>query len=159
MTMSRLFLVVFIAGFLTIIGCGESYYFEEQKTFQDGVWTYQDSVNFEVDIQDTVQLYALLLDINHSVNFKTQNLYVYIYTQMPNGERLSKQLNIDLAEPSGKWFGDCSGQHCNVPINLQKKAYFNQLGKYKFTIKQYMREDLLKGINNITFKMKEIAPE
>lgn len=112
-----------------------------------------------MDIQDTVQLYSLLLDINHSVDFKTQNLYLYIYTGMPDGERLGKQLNIDLAAPSGTWFGECSGQRCEVAINLQKKAYFNQIGTYKFTIKQYMRENLLQGINNITFKMKEIESE
>jgi len=142
-----------------ISGCGESYYFESKRDLSNGLWQYKDSLDFEVDIQDTIQYYSLLLDINHSVDYKTQNLYVYINTEMPDGERLGKRLNIDLAAPTGEWYGDCGKQNCEVLINLQKKAYFNQLGKHKFTIKQHMRQDSLLGINGITLKLKEIDQE
>jgi len=157
---TKYLLWLFITGFIfQIVGCGESNFYERKQSMEGGIWTYADSLNFEVDITDTVQLYALLLDINHSVDYKKQNLYVYIHTQMPDGERLGKQLNIDLAPSSGEWYGECGRSSCDVLINLQRKAYFNQMGKHKFTIKQHMRQDSLPGINSITFRMKEIIPE
>ena len=154
-----LVLIILISGGLYLAGCGESYYFEETQTIENGNWFYQDSVHFEVDIIDSTQLYALLLDFNHALEYKTQNLYIYINTELPDGKRLGKQLSLDLAAPTGVWHGDCNKRNCDVSINLQQKAYFNQPGKYKFTLKQYMRADPIKGINSISLKIKELKTE
>ncbi len=78
-----------------------------------------------------------------------------ISTTLPDGQRLSQQLNVDFAEKTGEWFGKCSGGHCQLKINMQQNAYFNQVGKYQFTIAQFMRKNPLEGIKRINLQIED----
>ncbi len=135
--------------------CGETYFYEKTYELPDAQWSYNDTLHFEVDIEDTIKTYNLLLDIEHSVDYPYQNNYIYIHTHLPSGEHLGKQLSLDFAEKSGKWNGECSGDKCKLRMIIQPNAYFNQIGKHRFSIEQYMRTDSLSGIYALGLKVEE----
>ncbi len=144
---------------MSMSSCGENYVFDEEKIIDQAGWSYQDSVSFAVDIKDTTKVYCLYLDIVHDTEYSNQNLYVYINTEFPNGERPGKRLSINLSENSGRWYGDCGKTNCVLRANLQPRAFFNELGKHTFTVKQYMRTDPLQGIESLSLKILDLGEE
>lgn len=132
-----------------------NFIFEGESVFEKEIWNEMDSASFEVNIQDTMQLYNLGLVLEHSKNYPAQNLYLKINTTFPNGQYFSQQVNIDFANKAGKWFGDCSGNFCEVEAYIQQGAYFNQSGKYRFTIQQFTRDVDLKDIKSLQFFVED----
>lgn len=140
---------------LCIVACGDNFVFQQKKIIPNQQWNYQDSLNFDVAIQDTTSIYNLYIDIEHSVEYPKQNLYLQIHTLFPKGERTKQAISFDLADKIGQWKGDCSNEWCTKRVFLQENAYFNQAGAYTFTIEQYMRTNPLKDIKSISFSLED----
>ncbi len=144
---------------LLLSACSEDFFFEKSYDLPNAEWSYKDSLVFVVDIQDTLKTYNLLLDIEHSTDYAFQNNYVFVHTYLPNGEHLGKQLNIDLAQKSGKWNGKCSGDKCKLRAVIQQNAYFNEIGSHRFVIEQFMRMDPLPGIQKVSLRLQATGEE
>lgn len=144
-----------LVAFAILAGCGSSYVYEKKYQFDTSGWTYADTLDFEISIQDTFKIYDLFLEIEHSRDYPYQNLYAIFYTTFPDQTRLKKQISLEIGESNGKWLGNCSGNNCTLVIPIQKNAYFNQSGNYLFTLEQFMRVDSIQQINHITFKVKD----
>ena len=133
---------------LTLAACGSNYVYQQEKTFANGVWTYRDSAVFEFDIQDTTLLYNLYFNMAAQPTFEHENMYVHLHTAFPSGLRMSKVRSFDVFDPQGNMLGKGSApatQH----IMLQENTFFNQLGKYRIVVEQYMREDSISGIQSV----------
>jgi len=133
-----------------------NFIFSDESVFENGTWNEADSVTFEVDVLDTMKLYNLGLIVEHSKNYPAQNIYLKINTTFPDRQYFTQRVNIDFANQAGKWFGDCSGDICEVEAFIQQGAYFNQQGKYQFTIKQFTRDVDLKNINRLQFFVEDM---
>lgn len=145
-------LLLFLTGVL-FTACQPRPVLNEKRTFPDRQWTNADTLDFEVAIQDTTQLYDLFLDVTHSPDFPNQNCYIKIYTRFPDGQRLGKLVSLELADKSGVWFGRCNKRSCRLAVPLQTRAYFNKPGDYLFTIEQYTRMDTLPGIQSLGMRI------
>lgn len=152
--MSKHLYWVLIFG-LFITACGHRTVYSEHHALPESGWTYADSLNFSVEIVDTLRLYDLIIDLVHQKDYPFQNLYTRIHTTFPDGKRLTQVLSLELAGKTGKWEGRCSGSRCRLSLPIQKKAYFNQSGNYAFTIEQYMRVDSLKGIQSLGLRVTD----
>jgi len=138
---------------LLLASCGKSYLVNEKIEFEEKSWSYADSLDFQFSVVDTSLRYNLYLEIDHTKLYAYQNIYMNVMTKFPNGSEKTQRLNLDLAEPDGKWKGDCNGNDCNAQIILQYKAWFNQLGMHYFSFEQLTRDEKLQGINSISFKI------
>lgn len=146
--------IYIIAGFailsMSLFSCdSRDIVFEKSIEIKNSQWTYADSLLYTFPVKDTSKIYNILLDISHAKNYAFQNIYLKIHTRFPSGKRLQNQVNIDLAEPSGKWTGDCGRNSCELEIPIQQDAYFNETGNYTITIEQYLRKDTLSGIEAV----------
>ena len=141
--------------FLFLFSCGKSYLFEERVNIPESGWTYQDTINYTFVIEDTLKLYNILIALEHSTAFETQNLYARISTKFPDQTRLSKEISLELANKSGLWYGECSSKECLFEAPIQQNAYFNQQGEYTITLEQYMRQDSLQGVQSIGLMLED----
>ncbi len=149
-------ILFFLLGCILFFSCeSESYIYRQSQKINPKGWLYPDSLNFEFDVQDTALVYSLLMDIEHTPEYRYQNLYMNISTTFPSGKNFKKILSSDLAEKSGKWHGKCSPQQCSVPIHLQEKTKFNEVGKHTISISQFSRDSALMEMNGITIKLKK----
>lgn len=156
MARTALFLSLATVAILLWIGCDKrNFIFDKSVDIPGQHWAYRDTVNFTIPIEDTVRLYNLYLRFDHTKDYPDQNIYVNIYTLFPSGKRLKKLVNFDLADPTGKWNGDCSGNSCSLEIPIQEDAFFNYPGSYTFTIEQYMRVDSLPGIEKVSMRVED----
>lgn len=148
-------LIPFSAVFL-LTQCSPAYFFDKEYTISDAEWNYSDTLNFEIKMEDTTQFYNLYLDIEHAFNYPFQNIYMKVHTLYPSGKRVSELLPIDFADKTGKWYGDCNSEWCDLRVNIQQKAFFNKKGTYVITLEQFMRKEALKGVKKIGLKIEEV---
>lgn len=151
-------LIILLAG-TVFSACSPGTLVKESQDVQDGVWTYADSLLFQVVIEDTSRLYDISLLVKHDKSYAYQNLYVKVHTRFPSGKILSPSVSLEVADKSGQWLGKCSGRACRVEIPIQQNAYFEEKGAYTFTLEQYMRVDSLPGIRSIGLHVRDIGPK
>lgn len=140
---------------LTLFSCGKSYLYNEEVSILNDEWTDTDSLNFQFNIPDTTKIYNILLDVQHSPEYAFQNMYVEIYTAFPSGERIKEMVSLELANRAGAWYGDCNSRVCELEIPIQEGAFFNKMGDYEITIKQFMRKNPLKGVQGMGLKIED----
>jgi gliding motility-associated lipoprotein GldH len=153
--MRFLVLSLCLAGSALISGCGPDYLYRKNFELPPSGWTYADTLDFPITIEDTTRLYNLDLELRHTREYPFENLYVQIHTNFPGGKRLSRRLSLELADDAGLWQGDCGRHSCKITIPLQQGAFFNVPGEYLFTLEQFMRRDSLPGLESIEFKVED----
>jgi len=62
MTFRNLSLYLIFA--LVFTSCGETYFYEKTYELPDNQWSYADTLNFEVDITDTIKTYNLIKQLH-----------------------------------------------------------------------------------------------
>ncbi len=142
---------------LTLLtGCGKSYFFSEVTEIPAQTWTYANILEFEVNVEDVMAKYNLLLDITHAANFPYQNIYIKFHAIDPKGYETITQVPVEFANKGGVWFGDCDDEWCHLEGFLQKNLEFSEMGKYIFKLEQYMRIEALEGIQSVGLKIEKI---
>lgn len=146
--------LLFILCILGLLSCSDREIYSSQQEVNPS-WSHDDSVAFTFDIQDTVQAYEMILDVDHSTAFGYQNLYVKTTTIFPDKEIKEDVLSLDIGNPKGGWNGDCSGENCIAHIGLQPNIKFKQAGNYTLKIAQHSREKSLSGVNSMTLRINK----
>lgn len=138
----------FFGILLLVTGC-RSHGFDERKVITNAAWNMEDRIPFDVTVNDTTTNYLFGISLRHEENYRYSNLYVFLHTTMPNGNRTHDTIECILATPEGKWIGKSSGSMRDLRIPLNPNLRFPLTGTYHFEIEQAMREPVLKGISDI----------
>ncbi len=147
---------LFAATVLLCAGCGPTVLYEKTARTGPAGWSYADTLSFAYEVPDTRQAYDLEIIVEHSVDFPSENFYLKIYTDPPNGRRSEERISLDLAGDFGAWYGDCSGgQSCTVSIPILTNTRFQEPGSYGITLEQFSRQDPLPGIQGIGLRLVE----
>ena len=138
---------------LLLASCGPDVVFDQSYDVPEAHWTYADTLDFELEVTDTLAIFDLFLNLSHAVDFPNQNLYVQLYTQFPNQERMQKLVSLELADKAGDWYGRCGSEWCELSIPIQEDAFFNLPGAYRITLEQFSRTDTLAGIRRLGIQL------
>ena len=76
-----------LSSLLLLFACGPDFIYDELQEIDGQGWAYAQPVRFDFDIADTAALYNLWLEVDHSTEYKTQNLYTRIQTGFPDGNK------------------------------------------------------------------------
>lgn len=154
-TCSPLFLqwaIVFIFC-LNLVSCSNVY--DQTTIIENGVWTTENTIEFEFEIQDTSILYDVFVEVNHSVDYAYQNVYCLVETFELDSRIREDLCSLELADSKGNWkTEDCSEEHCNRKIPFIIKTQFNKPGVHKIVFKQNTREEHLEGLNSLRLLVK-----
>lgn len=142
---------------LLLIGCGPNFVYEHDYEIGDAGWAHDQPLRFAFEVSDTQQLYNLHLLLGHTPDFGYQNMYVQIRTIFPDGQEQEEAVSLEIADKFGRWLGRCRSNSCDLPIIIQQKAYFNQIGEHRIEIGQWTRETSLKAIQSLGFKLEALA--
>ena len=148
----RSFLVLFVTTLL-LSSCGPDVVYQENEDFGSGGWPYADSVSFSFPIEDTASKYDLVLSVDHTQDFLSQNFYVRLNTHLPDGTVLEQPLSLQLADKFGEWYGDCDSKNCTVDISIQEGTRFTAPGDYRLVVGQFSRQDPLPEVTGIGFRI------
>lgn len=142
----------FLMPFL-FISCDSNRIYEENFEVADNVWNVEDIKTFTFEITDTVSPLELFVNVRTTTDYPYSNLYIFLYSEYPNGYTDKDTLNFILAEPSGRWLGENSGTVVENRIAISSGGRFPASGKYTFKIQHAMREDDLGEIIDVGFRV------
>ena len=145
-------LLVCLAVFYS--SCDQSRTYEKNVTIKGYIWDSKFIPEYEIEIKDTSVQYNLYVNVRHAEVYPFRNIWLLIESQFPDGTKSSKRIEIILADEGGKWYGEGLGDIWDYRALIQENAFFNQPGKYVFTLQHNMRTDPLPGIMSIGFRVE-----
>lgn len=140
--------------FFVVVSCDSNQLYEENFSVDDDGWHQDDIKTFEFDITDTISPLNLYINIRTSTDYAFSNLFMFLYSDYPDGYSDKDTLEFILAEPSGKWLGESSGTVVENKILIFKGGRFTTPGTYKFQLEHGMRPPVLPEIIDVGFRVE-----
>lgn len=137
---------------ILLTGCDSNRIFENNINIEAMQWAYQDSLQFEVFIEEK-SAYNVYVNIRHTPEYEWRNIWLKVEMNTPN-DSTAEKLNIQLAQPSGKWFGKCMGNTCNMQ-HLYKQNVVLDTGQYVFRLMQDMRVNPLPNVMSAGIRLEK----
>ena len=143
--MRRYLPLLFLLSLLA--SCNNAFY-EKIDPLPDEVWNIDTILNYQVEITDSLQYYNMYVHVRNTVDFETQNFYIFMTTVFPDGYTAQDTLGCILCDPHGKWTGKGTGRLRDNKFLLKPKVRFAEKGVYTFKVRQAMRAENVKGVAN-----------
>ncbi len=133
------------------VSCQQEPYYSEERELNPEAWSTDDALMFDLTVNDTTSIFNMELHLKHTTEYAYENIYLLVTTNFPDREPAEERLNIQLAEKTGKWIGNCRSEDCSLKVYLLDQFRFPSTGDYSFQIKQHTRDKNLKGISAMKF--------
>ncbi len=149
-------LIFFGLIFTLISACDRNVVFEKYQPTCENGW-YKDSlIVFTIPVTDTLQNHNLYINVRNDIKYKYSNLWLFVEINQPGKISTTDTLEVLLADPSGKWLGEGFGAIKTRQMIYKSGVYFPVSGEYKVNIQHGMREEILKGITDIGFRIEKM---
>ncbi len=124
-------------------------------TLENRTWSYTNKIRVPVQIEDTESLYNVQINLRHTSNYKYANVFFLVRIKNPDGKVISERKEYTLAHPDGEWLGSGSGNLYSLQLPFKSDYKFNTKGNYVFEIEQNMRDNPLKEIVDVGFRIEK----
>ncbi len=132
--------------------CKETAYYEQYQVIEKP-WDKEKEYYFTYEINDNTIPYDVSLVIRNNNLYPYQNLWLFCGEEQPVGLFKCDTFECMLADEYGKWKGNgISIYHLSIPVRT--RYMFPHKGQYTFCIRQGMREEQLKGIEEIGLRIE-----
>ena len=135
--------VLFLVLLLVPLACDPLMVYDNYDSMDDGLWGWRDVPVFEVDMQDSVSLFDIYLQVRHSTSYPLSNLFMFVNLKGPSGQFRRDTVNLILAAPDGSWYGRGNGSMKEMRLVYRSGVRFAEPGSYSFFIEQAMRHEEL----------------
>jgi gliding motility-associated lipoprotein GldH len=145
---------------LSLMGCDATRIEENQIDLPDRLWVHQRPVYFTFRVDDPGKAYNLLTSFRNSDDYPYSRLFVTWRLADSVGLELdSKMEAIYLFDPkSGKPNGRSAiGDLFTHDIPLREGYTFPHRGTFTLSLQQAMRDDSLKGVASVGFRLEEAS--
>ena len=149
-----LFILLF---FFALSSCDPAMVYDEFIGNEGGNWSWKDVGVFEVEVDDTLSLHNIYIQVRHTVEYPMSNLYMFIHVKGPGGEQLKDTVNLEVAAPDGAWLGRGVGNLRELRLLYRKQTRFSLPGTYTFSLEQAMRKPEL-PVTDIGIRVERIDP-
>jgi len=145
-------LLYFFVFLFLLSSCDVRRVFEENKKIESGIWNIQDTITFEVDLQDTITPLNFYINVRNAGMYPYSNLFMFVTTTFPNGKTIRDTVECILADKKG-WLGSGLGDIWDNQILYRKGLRIPISGRYIFAYEQAQRSGELAYIENLPFIM------
>jgi gliding motility-associated lipoprotein GldH len=98
----------------------------------------------------------LLINIRNETSYRYSNLWLFVEIVQPDGEMLKETFEIALADASGEWLGSGIGGLKTRQAIFRRNVRLPVSGEYTVKIQHGMRQDVLKGIHDVGFRIEKV---
>ncbi|SDE64191.1 gliding motility lipoprotein GldH [Riemerella columbipharyngis] len=121
----------------------------------NGKWNKNKVEKFDIEIKNAQIPKNIIFVVRNNNNYPYNNIFL-ISQIMFNDKFVGKAdtLNYILAEPNGQWLGSGFGDTKEILFQYKTNYKFPKNGHYTISVKQAMRADTLKGIEDFGIKIQ-----
>ena len=152
----KIFLPILLITILTG-SCAKIDLFEKQAEIPSRQWFYNNNPTFTFQIADTTTLYNLYIVLRHTDAYNYNNIWLRFGSKGPGDTMHFQNINLVLANDANGWEGSGVDDIFEVRKNITPGPVpFKKPGIYTFSIGQIMRENPLKHILNVGFRVEKV---
>ncbi len=134
---------------LIVSSCSNGVVYDEYVSIAKTGWDKDTLAIFRADVQDTLGVYDIMLQVRNDNEYSFSNLWLFIDVIAPDGHSRRDTVECILARTDGTWLGGGWGSLYNERCPYMSRVRFSAAGPYTFRITQGMRADNLVGIHDI----------
>lgn len=123
------------------------------------MWTHADSVDFTFTNTDTLAPINLVFGLRVNDAFRYRNAWVQFKVKTPTGGETTSLREFVLAQPDGTWNVERSGGGYGFEQVLIGNVRLQEFGDYRIRAIQFMREDSLRGVEEVRFTVEPFERE
>jgi gliding motility-associated lipoprotein GldH len=138
------------------MSCVDDTIYQQYVSINKNGWSQHTPAVFNTEINDTVGDYDVIINIRNKTDYPYQNLHLFVYSYSPDSVLVGDTLNCFLADNRGRWAGTGIGSTKNVSVLYMSNINFPKPGTYTFSVKQGMRDNILKGISDIGLRIQKV---
>jgi gliding motility-associated lipoprotein GldH len=131
-----------------VFSCVSDTVYNRFQPVRGKVWEKQSEYYFKFQIKDPSVPYNILLQIRNSDMYGYQNLWLLCEELQPGSASVKDTIECMLADDFGKWKGNGITLF-QSRVTLRDHYSFPDTGQYTISIRHGMRDDRLKGIEDI----------
>jgi gliding motility-associated lipoprotein GldH len=149
------------AGFVWLTSCTRINLYEKVVSIPDHEWKNSFRPTFSFEIKDTSVPYQLYVILRHNDKYNFNNIWVNLHTKSPDGTVSKAQYELPLATNEKGWLGtgmDDLYEHRIALTPINQQFYFKKAGLYTFSLEHVMREEPLKNVLNVGFRIEKKTP-
>jgi gliding motility-associated lipoprotein GldH len=148
---SALLLLVISIG---LTSCDSNKIFEDNIAVADNIWMSDDIKTFEFDVTDTMSAVNIFVNLRTTIDYPYSNMFVFLYSEYPNGTSNKDTLEFIMAKSDGEWYGDNTGTVVEFTSLIASGGRFSTEGKYKFQLQHAMREAELTEVIDVGMRVE-----
>jgi gliding motility-associated lipoprotein GldH len=146
---------VFVLFSTLLLSCGEQNFYEKNRTLANGKWIYGDTLNFDIEIEDTTTFFDFYITFRNTKAYNFSNVYFFLDSYYPDNDFSKDTIECPIAGPDGRWLGNVKSEYIDNKILFKRKVRFPKSGKYNFSFNHAMRKDTLEEIIDFGLTIKE----
>ena len=145
--------ILFYISFLSF-SCTSDIVYNNFQTIENTVWEKDKEYSFTFNIDDCAPPYDIILTIRNNNLYPYQNIWLLFYAKDTLNNFVIQRDTVEfiLADESGKWHGTGISLFQNK-FNIKEKYSFPYNGEYSLYFGQGMRNEKLKGIQDLGLKI------
>ncbi|MDR0743056.1 MAG: gliding motility lipoprotein GldH [Tannerella sp.] len=137
--------------------CSNDTVYNKFQPVRGKAWDKESEYYFRFEIKDRTIPYHVRIQVRNNNTYRYQNLWLLCEEEQPDGTVFRDTLECMLADDFGKWAGNGVTLY-QSEFPLRSNYHFPDTGAYTLNIRHGMRDDLLKGIEDIgLFILKSTA--
>ncbi|MDR1779477.1 MAG: gliding motility lipoprotein GldH [Tannerella sp.] len=130
------------------LSCSQTVFYEQYQIIEGEAWSKENEFFFTFNIDDNTAAYDIYINVRNNNNYPYTNLWLFCSEEQPVGPIVRDTIECMLSDDFGKWYGTGISIF-NLKIPIRTGYHFPHKGQYTFGIRQGMRENRLRGIEEI----------
>lgn len=146
---------IFVFSFLCVVlfsACEKQPFYEKGYSFEKNTWTQRVKPRFVIDVKDISKPYTFMVTVRTTTDYKYSNLWMYMNTVTPDGQKGREPFQMIITNPDGTWTGKKTGTVVETSLFFKKRK-LPKKGKYVFIIEQGITEAEVDQILDIDFRV------
>lgn len=137
--------------------CNKAVYYAAERDVDEQGWNMNDALNFDVTVDDTLQIFDFYIDVRNSVHYDKANTFFFINTTFPDGSVAYDTLECPLADIQGHWLGKRTGRYVDGRFVFRRHVIFPRSGDYHFAITHGMRDTNVVGLKSVGLRIERFG--
>jgi len=147
--------LLYIVAIASFFSCNENVILNQNLKIQSSNWDRNEKATFSFEVEDSLALYDIYLNLRHGGNYAYKNIYFFIETYSPDEKYAKDTAQMILANSKGRFMGKGIGDIFDYQFKFKEGVRFPNGGEYRIEIEQAMRENVLADITDIGVKIEK----
>lgn len=145
MKIKKVLLLLLLSSLLA--ACSSKTVYSEYHTLTRQSWHADSVLNYTFNIEDTISLYDIVVNVRHQTDYPYQNMWLFINNDT---------IEFYLADNFGKWLGNGRNGLIEMPVLYEHNYLFQHSGSYTLSVQHGMRTNWLKGVNAVGVQINKV---